>query len=314
MKLAKPFIRLPFNFDANQLAKELSALEERNWLPHPSGMAGNEALPLVSRDAGDNDDFDGQMQATAHLDQSQYMRQCMHEIGEVYGRSRLMALAPGAEVTRHVDFNYHWHSRVRIHVPVVTNPDVIFYCGDESVNMTAGSCWIFDSWRHHRVVNGGQHRRTHLVIDTAGSSRFWNTVQAIVEGEIDLPEPLEFDPATDYRVMTERHNSAPVMAPGEMHALVEDLLLDLGNNSNNDSATLHALNSTLRNLVYDWRALWSQFGSTQPGFVHYQKLLQNTVEQLPKQPRALTTASNDIGATPIAMQRIIRAALRPDLL
>lgn len=180
--------------------------------------------------------------------------------------------------------------------------------------MTAGSCWIFDSWRPHRVINGGQHRRTHLVIDTAGSSKFWNTVQATVDGKTNVPAPLPFDPSKDHRVLTERFNSAPVMAPGEMQALVDDLLLDLENNSNNKVATLQTLNTTLRNLVHDWRTLWSQYGPTQPGFVHYQKLLQATVEQLPKQPRALTTASNDIGATPITMQRTIRAALRPDLL
>ncbi len=119
MKLVKPFIQLPYRFDVGRLQIELKDLSNRRWLPHPSGMAGNEALPLVSRGAEDNDEFDGPMEATRHLADSPYIRQCMHHIGEVYGRSRLMGLAPGAEVSQHVDFNYHWYSRVRIHIPVL---------------------------------------------------------------------------------------------------------------------------------------------------------------------------------------------------
>ena len=36
-----------------------------------------------------------------------------------------------AELNLHVDFNYHWFSRVRIHIPVITHPSVIFHCGRE---------------------------------------------------------------------------------------------------------------------------------------------------------------------------------------
>jgi len=80
---------------------------------------------------------------------------------------RLMRLNAGCEVSPHVDFNYHWYSRVRIHIPIVTNPQVIFYCGDQQIHMQAGECWIFDSWRRHKVINSSDQDRVHLVIDTA---------------------------------------------------------------------------------------------------------------------------------------------------
>lgn len=315
MKLEQPFVRLPYTFDTNRLRLELHSLENREWLPHPSGMPGNTALPLVSRDAEDNDDFDGPMVATGHLADSAYIRQCMHHIGEVYGRSRLMALDAGAEVSRHVDFNYHWYSRVRIHIPIVTNPAVAFYCGDQQVHMEAGSCWIFDSWRHHRVVNRGSQRRTHLVLDTAGSSRFWNTVSAAIDGRATAPEqPLRFEKDASCEVLTERYNTTPVLAPGELQALVDDLLRDLHSNTNNSIEELERFSAVLQAFVHDWRVLWSQYGYSRAGLPNYQTLLNQTVGKLPRDPRLLTTGSNDIGATPIAMQRILRAALRPDLL
>ncbi len=315
MKLEQPFIRLPYTFDADQLAQELHSLTDREWLPHASGMSGNAALPLVSRGAGANDAFDGPMQMTQHLTDSLYIRQCMHHIGEVYGRSRLMALDPGAEVSRHVDFNYHWLSRVRIHIPIVTNPDVTFFCGEEHIHMEAGTCWIFDSWRHHRVVNNGSDRRTHLVLDTSGSSRFWQTVRSRLNDDTSIPTaPLKFEPDVVRNVKTERYNSLPVMSAGEMQALVDDLLNDLHSNPGNHRDDLVRLDQTLNDLVHDWRAAWSQYGYAREGLPHYQTLLKETAGRLPQQPRTLTTGSNNIGATPIVMQRIIRAALRPDLL
>lgn len=314
MKLVKPFIQLPYVFDPSRLEQELRALESQTWLPHPSQMPGNKALPLISRDGGDNDNFDGPMKATAHLEASPYMRQCLAHIGEVFGRSRLMSLAPGAEVSQHVDFNYHWYSRVRIHIPIVTTPDVTFFCGDSSVHMAAGTCWIFDSWRHHRVVNRSPQTRVHLVVDTAGSSSFWNRVASSANGSAGVPKAvLPFDPGLNCQVRTERFNSAPVIAPGEMQALVDDLLDDLRQNQRNDRSVLEALERTLQALVHDWRALWLQHGYSQSAVSDYQRLLQHTVSNLPKQPRALTTHSNDVGAVSIVMQRIIRAALRPDL-
>ncbi len=314
MKLDQPFIRLPYQFDAERLALELDNLSHCEWLPHPSGMTGNQALPLVSRDGGSNDDFDGRMKQTGYLADSPYIQQCMHHIDEVYGRSRLMALDPGSEVSRHVDFNYHWLTRVRIHIPVVTNPDVIFYCGDEHVHMEAGSCWIFDSWRHHRVVNGGSERRTHLVLDTAGSSTFWRMVDQALSDGAPAPAIVPYDVNASGEIKTERFNTLPVMAPGEMQALVIDIMNDLEANPGNGRTELERLNQTLNELVHDWRAVWSQYGLSREGMATYESLLKRTMRQLPGQPRTLTTRSNDIGATPIVMQRIVRAALRPELL
>jgi hypothetical protein len=138
MDLSRPFIRLPFAFDAERLAAEAEALPEQAWMAHPSRLHGNSAVALVSRDGGDNDHFDGPMRATPHLRRCPYMRQVMASFGEVLARSRLMRLAAGSEVQMHVDFNYHWYTRVRIHIPVATEPAVIFHCADQQVHMRAG--------------------------------------------------------------------------------------------------------------------------------------------------------------------------------
>ena len=79
----------------------------------------------------------------------------MQELGGVWGRSRLMGLGPGAVVPIHVDIHYYWRTHVRIHIPVVTNPGVRFFCGGQNVHMAAGEAWVFDSFQTHEVAQRG---------------------------------------------------------------------------------------------------------------------------------------------------------------
>lgn len=313
MDIGRPFIRLPYAFDAERLHAEVSALPPAAWMSHPSNLDGNAAMPLISRDGGDNDDFDGRMSPTPHLERCPYVIQVMASFGEVLGRSRLMRLAAGAEVSTHVDFNYHWYTRVRIHVPIVTDPAVIFHCGPESMHMRAGECWIFNSWRRHRVVNGSEHERVHLVVDTAGSSRFWRTVR----------EMSSFDPATDGEriryvpfspdasaaIETERFNTAPVMAPGELDALVRELLGDVAAHPQNDRGTLRQYTEMLMDFSKDWREIWHRFGYGPEGWPLYERAIEELRGRMHRNPRALITHSNEIGINPIIVQRILTPAL-----
>lgn len=328
MDLSHPFIRLPFNFDANRLKQELAIFEDSVWMEHPSRINGNSAIPLVSLNGKDNNDFAGQMQSTPHLDRCDYVNQVMASFDEVIARSRFMKLAAGEEVTEHVDFNYHWYNRVRIHIPITTYPDVQFYCGHQHVNMRAGECWIFDSLRRHKVINNSQFDRTHLVIDTAGSSRFWDLVERMStfgsEDSIDgfrspefeaIAEDLAFvDKGFSKDLKLEKYNVSPVMAPGEMEAIAKELINDVASNPENNPAMVKEYQQLLRSLCKDWREVWLQYGFERNGIEHYRSLLNRTVKRLRPNPRVLVTASNDVGINPIIMQRILRAALNVDQL
>lgn len=308
MEFDQPFLQLPWRFDANALSSEVASLPDAFWLEHPSGLPGNSAVPLVSVNGEMNHAFDGSMKATEALTSSPYLNQVVSSFGEVVARSRLMRLEPGAKVAEHVDFNYHWVSRVRIHVPIITDPDVVFYCGDEAVHMKAGESWLFDSWRRHRVVNSSKVRRVHLVIDLAGSSRFWQIVR-----RADTTAPITVLPGAgeQHLLRTEQFPVAPVMAPGEMLAIVEQVLQDCEANPENDVDTMRAYRHLLLDLVHDWREVWGLYGFTEPAFPQFRKLLERTASQLLPNPRVLVTASNKVGINPIINQRILSAALRP---
>src|SRR5688572_23421537 len=118
MQLAHPFVQLPFSFDAARLAAEVEAFGEAAWRPHPQNFAGNSMLPLIAV-GGDaaNESFAGAMAPTPHLAQAPYLRQVLGTLGATLGRTRLMRLAGGAEVSRHADQGYYWIERTRVHVP-----------------------------------------------------------------------------------------------------------------------------------------------------------------------------------------------------
>src|SRR4051812_6402385 len=166
MKLAHPFLRLPIRFDGEALAAEVRALPPSAWSAHPTGFIGNEAVRLVSPGGQQNDAFDGPMGPTAQLGLCPYIREIMAAIGGVWGRSRLMGLAAGADVPSHIDTHYYWRTHLRLHIPVITNEGVLFTCGGGGVPKEAGGCWGVDSFRPHHGQKNSAEKRLPPGLDT----------------------------------------------------------------------------------------------------------------------------------------------------
>jgi hypothetical protein len=190
VKLKQALIKLPVRFCAETLAAEVRALPQQAWVPHPRRFAGNEAVPLVTPDGENTDDFLGPMAPTQFLQQCPYIMQVMGALGAVWGRSRLMGLGAGADVPPHIDTKYYWRTHTRVHVPIITNPDVRFTCGGETVHMDAGDCWVLDTFREHHVHNGGGEQRIHLVLDTVGGQHLWDLIEQAQTPSSSGIEPL----------------------------------------------------------------------------------------------------------------------------
>ena len=271
MRLSKPLLQLPIRFDADRLAAEVNGLPASAWLPHPTGFAGNEAVPLVSPNGELNDAFDGPMAPTRHLSQCPTILDLMAELDCVWGRSRLMGLAAGADVPIHIDVHYHWRTHRRLHIPLITNPGVLFTCNDETVHMEPGECWLFDSFSLHKVQNKGTERRVHLVLDTVGGERLWDLVQAAEAGKEPPPagsrKPLAF----------ERVNRPKVMSPWEIRQHV-DYVFD---HAPKDARTA-SVAERLDRFIAAWHGAWSQFGTDDEGLPTYRRLVERMRDELHK--------------------------------
>src|SRR3990170_6262425 len=131
----------------------------------------------------------------------------MANLGGTWGRSRLMGRAAGAEVPAHIDSHYYWRTHLRIHIPVITNPDVAFTCGSKTVHMAPGECWLFDSFQRHEVHNRGAEHRVHLVLDTVGGRRLWELIEQAQSDEPGEPQLLRPGLAGGGPLLFERANS-----------------------------------------------------------------------------------------------------------
>ena len=79
---------------------------------------------------------------------------------------RLMRLTPGSVIKEHSDVQLSVEEgTVRLHIPVVTNPDVEFYLNGSRVLLEAGSAWYLRLTDPHKVYNKGESDRIHMVID-----------------------------------------------------------------------------------------------------------------------------------------------------
>lgn len=308
MRLPRPFFRLPLRFDVARLREEVTRLPAEAWAAHPNAIPGNSSVRLISVEGGENDDVAGAMRPTPHLLRSPYLQQVLASFGVVWSRSRLLRLAPGARVPTHADINHHWFYRVRVHVPILTRPEVRFHCDGETVHMAPGESWIFDNWRQHAVENPSPEERIHLVADTAGTAAFWQMVAA--SAVLPEREPLRFDAAASPRVLTERSPPAAVMPAAEVDLLLNDLRMDLETTdpSNEGRQRLLHYDALLNAFCRDWRQACVLHGAdaAQTDFTRLRDGLRTASRAMGE---GLRMRSNRVAAHQVLEGRVLRALL-----
>ncbi len=307
MRLPRPFYRLPVRFDAGRLREEVAALPAEAWAAHPGKIPGNSSVRLISVSGLESDEVIGAMLPTQHLQACPYVRQILASFGVVWSRSRFMRLAPRANVPEHADINYHWFNRVRLHIPVITRPEVRFHCGDESVHMAAGEAWLFDNWRLHRVENPCDAERIHLVADTTGTSAFWQFVARADAADMTVRE-FRFDPARNAVPMTERMAPPPIMLPAEVELQVMDLRGELTPQADPPDARDRAAryHGLLDGFCRDWRQVYLLHGAQRSGWPDY-VTLRDTLRAASRQlAEGLGTRTNGVNVHLVLEARLLQ--------
>ena len=275
IKFTQPFTRMPVRFNPEALVAEVKALPKEAWVPHPDGFAGNDAVRLISPDGAATDASTGNMKPTPYLEACPFIQELMRWIGSVWGRSRLMGLAAGSEVPLHIDSQYYWRTHIRIHVPVITNPAVLFTCAGETVHMAPGECWTFDSFMPHDVQNKGSEHRVHLVIDTVGGGRLYD----LIEAGTARPDakPVEFSPGDGdgAPLRLEQVNSPVIMSPWEIASHIAMLREQAVPNP-----LLGAVVAKLDRFLHEWGSIWAMYGTDPKGIPIYRRLLQIAQQDL----------------------------------
>ncbi len=278
------------------MAEEICQFGEEEWRAHPMGFEGNSSLILVSRNGEENEDFTGPMKPSSRLQRTPYIRQIMAKFNMVVGRTRLMRLAPGASVTPHIDSHYFWRHHLRIHIPIFTDPDVIFYCDTEEIHMAAGESWTFNNWLEHSVENRSDKMRIHLVIDSVGSASVWR----MIDGRDDTPQHVEYLADNESEVQFEGFHGLPVMPPIELRADLDQLVQDVAENDANDSHQIDYLRSRTADFNNDWHSQWMAHGPTLGGLPGFKSLSESYRADIDQGSDHLMLGSNNLPFTEAA--------------
>lgn len=167
-------IKFPIVFDVDRLKIDLSKIMNKKWVAHynTNDYSGKwTSVALMSTDGKSDTIFalpntDDAIKETEILNSCTYFKEILD--GFLFEKTavRLLQLAVGAEIKPHSDHCLGYEDgSFRLHIPIITNPDVEFILDGKRLIMGEGECWYIDANFEHSVANRGDQDRIHLVID-----------------------------------------------------------------------------------------------------------------------------------------------------
>ncbi|SHN12667.1 aspartyl/asparaginyl beta-hydroxylase domain-containing protein [Chitinophaga sp. CF418] len=202
------YIRFSDTYNEALLIAELQQVLQQDWSLHFNTKDFNGDWRSISlRSAtGRNDDIYAQADVayknTPALEMMPYVQKILDTWHCEKEAVRLLSLAPGSEIKPHKDMGCGYRDgNFRIHIPIVTNPDVYFTVEDETLHLQAGECWYMDFSQTHSIVNNGNTNRIHLIMDCIRNE--WTDRLFAAHGFDLSEEKPSYDAATKARMIEE---------------------------------------------------------------------------------------------------------------
>lgn len=168
-------VRLPWTFPADELAREVLALDDDAWVPHfnTTIYEGEWSTATLRAPVGGVGSFAGYpdpsatgFAATDLLTRCPAAAAVLDAIPAPLQSARFLRLGPGAEILEHRDHMLgHAHGEARLHVGCTTSAEAELVVDGTVVPVRPGECWYVDASRRHSARNPGQGWRIHLVVD-----------------------------------------------------------------------------------------------------------------------------------------------------
>ncbi len=170
---ADNFLQLNDEIDVATIRKALAQIPAAKWLE-----SERERLFAVHRDTQSLQLIhfeDYKYEKPEHLDLSleleNELRPVIDFVANYYQnngfivRMILAKLVAGGKIPKHTDAGFSLLNCHRVHLPIITNDDVIFSVGGEDINMRAGELWEINNGAEHAVENRSTEDRVHLIVD-----------------------------------------------------------------------------------------------------------------------------------------------------
>lgn len=155
-----------------ELAGEIGSIDlpwTENYSEYQSGGWKTLALYNGNGDSQSNDLEDGPVMPTEVARRLPRLRELIEPSGGSLMWARLLRLDPGACLWEHTDYgaaNLRRDRRVRLHLPLVTNPRAVLVFPSHTVHMRAGHWWkLSPDEERHGACNFGDQPRLHVILD-----------------------------------------------------------------------------------------------------------------------------------------------------
>jgi hypothetical protein len=170
----QPSLKLPFEFDAAPLQEDLNLILAAEFVPHFNTEYYNGDWSVVPfRSVGGRADhiYPDPTAKNAFAD-TPLLGRCPHVQAVLAAfpcpqqAVRFLRLKAGSVIKEHRDHKLSFEDgEVRLHIPVITNPNVEFHLDGYRVKMNEGECWYHNFNLPHHIANRGETDRVHLVLD-----------------------------------------------------------------------------------------------------------------------------------------------------
>jgi Aspartyl/Asparaginyl beta-hydroxylase len=165
-------VRLPRNYDVELLQRDLRTLQEVKRAPQPGPYHKGEwtGIALYSM-GGRQSTFPSaagtdHYQETEELQRAPYFKQVLDDLKCPKEVVRILFLPPEGHIKDHFDFHTSFQfGLLRLHIPIVTHPDVVFFIDGQRMTWKPGELWYGDFSKVHSIKNNSSVVRVHMVID-----------------------------------------------------------------------------------------------------------------------------------------------------
>ena len=188
--------KLPFAFDPKPLRSDLEQLAPDDWTAHFNvdyyeGDWAGVALRSVSGVASQlypDPQAEGSFVDTPILDRCPNIRAALALFKCPLRSVRFLRLAAGSSIREHRDYNLGYkEGQIRLHIPIITNADVVFFLDAQRIEMNEGECWYLDLSLPHWVENPSGVDRIHLVVDCEVNEWLRELLSAAASTNADAP-------------------------------------------------------------------------------------------------------------------------------
>ena len=165
-------IRLPRTYDVAKLLHDLQVLRDVDSAPQPGPYHNGEWKGIALHSTGGRDSVVpsapglDDYRETENLRRTPYFKGILDELKCPKEVVRILFLPPEGHIKDHFDFHTSFQfGLLRLHIPIITHPDVAFVIDGQRMNWAPGELWYGDFSKVHSVKNNSPIVRVHMVID-----------------------------------------------------------------------------------------------------------------------------------------------------